>query len=418
MELDLFTSLYTPIDKESFPTIEDLINRAIKKFASLFPGSHGSILLEGEKGKFYFRVSSHDSLMRRIISGELDKQFYTQGQGKTGKIIEAKESMLFIGTKSKPLESDKPKNSCEIEEPATSFIGAPIFDVSLNKVVGVIRSAKHSKNPENDFQEIDKVLLESFARQLSFLITFCNNLKKKDILGIMHGFIDVKDVDEVIEEFSIPKTPSNELTIMFVDIIGFTDFCNSTLGSDPRKIIAFLNTFFETMGDIVLRYGGIINSIKGDEFLALFNAFKPCDDHRLKAIECAFEIVNEFFKSFKSKLIKKLDDQFGILYSEKIFDTIGLKIGLHTTQNVVMGAMGPKDSQTITITGQDVNLASRLITEIAELYPKNKKLILSFSSTYSHTAIIERFKAELDYHPIRGTNSAVKHKIFRITERI
>ncbi len=225
LELDLFTSLYTPVvDKNSFPSSDDLMNAASQKFTSLFPGSHASILLEDGNGRFYFKVSSNHSVMKKIKAGTLDKQYYTAGEGKTGSIIREKEAKLFSGSLSSPLMSEKPKSSCESDKPATSFIGAPIIDVSSSKVIGVIRSAKHSKNPENDFDEQNKILLDSFAQQLSFLITFCNSIKKKDILGIMHGFIDSKDIDSVIEKFSTPKTPSGELTIMFVDITGFTNF--------------------------------------------------------------------------------------------------------------------------------------------------------------------------------------------------
>lgn len=280
---------------------------------------------------------------------------------------------MFVSIKENLLKSEKPKNACEIDKPATSFIGAPIVEVSSNKLIGVIRSAKHSENPENDFDESDRILLDLFAKQLSFFISFYNNIKRKNILGIMHGFIDSKDIDSVIENFSIPKKSPEEISIMFVDITSFTDFCNSKLQSDPQKIIAFLNIFFEDMGRFVLEYGGVINAIKGDEFLSIFNGFKECENHRYQAIACACKIVDEFFISFQKKFIKVFDDQFGVRYKEKIFDKIGVKVGIHTTKNVVMGAMGPKDSQTITITGQDVNLASRLITEVADNFQNEKK---------------------------------------------
>lgn len=416
MELDLFTSLCDyDLTQKHFPSIEDLMNKAIKKFTSLFAGSHGSILLDDGKGRFFLKVSSRDVLMERIINKELDKVFYRAGDGKTGDIIKQKKALLFVSIKENLLKSEKPKNACEIDKPATSFIGAPIVEVSSNKLIGVIRSAKHSENPENDFDESDRILLDLFAKQLSFFISFYNNIKRKNILGIMHGFIDSKDIDSVIENFSIPKKSPEEISIMFVDITSFTDFCNSKLQSDPQKIIAFLNIFFEDMGRFVLEYGGVINAIKGDEFLSIFNGFKECENHRYQAIACACKIVDEFFISFQEKFIKVFDDQFGVRYKEKIFDKIGVKVGIHTTKNVVMGAMGPKDSQTITITGQDVNLASRLITEVADNFQNEKKIILCFASTFNHTNVKNSFESEPMYFEIRGTGELEEHKIFKIT---
>jgi class 3 adenylate cyclase len=424
MELDLFISLFEHEGKEKgFPTEDMIMNKAVKKFTSLFPGSHCTILLNDGTGKFYFKVSSAEHLMKKIESKDLKNEFYLADNSKTGTIIKSGKSFLKVGSVAEPLSSGKTKETCEIVVPATSFIGAPIFDISSKKMIGVIRSAKHSVDTENDFDDNDRFLLDLFAREIGFFLSFLRNREKRDALGIMFGFIPNDQVDSVIKEFEIPKTPSEELTIMFVDIKGFANFCNGILHSDSQKIITFLNIYFDEMGKYVEKHGGVINSIKGDEFLAVFNGFIGCKNHNLQAVECAFEICLEFYKSFQQEFINKFTEKFGIKFNSNIFEKskfpIGIKIGIKTTSNVIIGAIGPKGSRTITITGQDINLASRLITELADCdeFKNDNRLILCFDSTIAENeAKKHEIIVNVYFKDIRGGGELVEYRIYKLSK--
>jgi hypothetical protein len=426
MELDLFVSLFEHDgSKKIFPTENMIMRKAVEKFTSIFPGSHCTILLNNGTGKFYFKVSSAEHLMKKIDSNELKHYCYEADDSKTGTIIKTKTSILKIGSLSNPLTSAKSKETCEIVEPATSFIGAPIFDVSSTKLIGIIRSAKHSEDTDKDFDDSDRILLELFAKEIGFFISFLRNLQKRDALGIMVGFIPDEQIDTVIKDFEIPNTPSEDLTIMFVDIKGFASFCGSVLHNDSKNIITFLNIYFDEMGKYVKKYGGVINSVKGDEFLAVFNGFVSCKNHKSNSIDCAFEICDEFFGSFKERFITKFTEKFGMKFNDNIFKKshIGVKIGIKTSSNVIIGSIGPKGSRTISITGQDINLASRLITEVAdyEAFKDDIRLILCFGSKQDNLFINQFDNNEIIvkefFENIRGGGELVQYRIYKLSKK-
>ena len=57
-----------------------------------------------------------------------------------------------------------------------------------------------------------------------------------------------------------------KVTMMMSDIRGFTPLCEHL---DPEKVLDMLNTYFEVMTEIILKYGGTINEIIGDSILVI-----------------------------------------------------------------------------------------------------------------------------------------------------
>jgi len=84
----------------------------------------------------------------------------------------------------------------------------------------------------------------------------------------------VHDFEALIEKFSTPALKS--ITMMYVDLKGFTAFCGSVLGNKADQIINTLNCFFSSAVPCVLEYGGTIDKFQGDGFIALFNAYQDC----------------------------------------------------------------------------------------------------------------------------------------------
>ena len=61
--------------------------------------------------------------------------------------------------------------------------------------------------------------------------------------------------------------------VMFLDIRNFSSYA---AGAKPEAVMAYLNTLFDFMIDVVNEYHGIINKFLGDGFMAVFGA--PIDD--------------------------------------------------------------------------------------------------------------------------------------------
>jgi adenylate cyclase len=128
--------------------------------------------------------------------------------------------------------------------------------------------------------------------------------------------------------------------VMFLDI---RDFSSYAAGQRPEAVMAYLNTLFEFMIDVVNEHHGLVNKFLGDGFMAVFGA--PIDDSE----RCAHAVGASL------EIIRRLDR---LNAAGKIHPT-RVGIGLHMGE-AVTGNVGSSDRKEYTIIGDVVNVASRL----------------------------------------------------------
>jgi adenylate cyclase len=128
--------------------------------------------------------------------------------------------------------------------------------------------------------------------------------------------------------------------VMFLDIRNFSSYA---AGERPEAVMAYLNTLFDFMIDVVNEHHGIVNKFLGDGFMAVFGA--PIED----AERCAHAVGASL------EILERLDR---LNAAGKIHPT-RVGIGLHMGE-AVTGNVGSNDRKEYTIIGDVVNLASRL----------------------------------------------------------
>ena len=128
--------------------------------------------------------------------------------------------------------------------------------------------------------------------------------------------------------------------VMFLDIRNFSGYA---AGERPEAVMAYLNTLFGFMIDVVNEHQGIVNKFLGDGFMAVFGA--PVDDaERCRhAVDAALEILRR---------LERLNA------AGKIHPT-RVGIGLHMGE-AVTGNVGSAERKEYTIIGDVVNIAARL----------------------------------------------------------
>jgi adenylate cyclase len=159
--------------------------------------------------------------------------------------------------------------------------------------------------------------------------------------------IDSEDLETFNDEIagnliSAPVGQEKKIAILFADIRGFTAFAESLL---PYDVIYILNRYFQKMGYVINRNGGMINNYMGDGFMALFgleNSEKAAE----QAVRAGVEMLEE---------LDKLNPYFETLYSHRLRIGIGIHCGL-----AVVGNLGAQKNQTVTAIGDAVNFASRI----------------------------------------------------------
>jgi GAF domain-containing protein len=168
------------------PPMDSLLEAAVAAFPVLFAGSHASILLREEDGKYHIHATSADHLKQRILDRTLIP--YKAGEGKTGEVIATGRTVLYVDDKG--LTSAKSMHQCESVKPATSFIAAPLLDAEGN-VRGVIRSSRSAPAPAFTHAELD--LLEQFATLVAEKINIC------------------KDYEDTVQEFHVVLAQAKEI---------------------------------------------------------------------------------------------------------------------------------------------------------------------------------------------------------------
>ncbi len=133
------------------------------------------------------------------------------------------------------------------------------------------------------------------------------------------------------------------ITALFTDI---EDFTALTERAGPEILVSLLDSYFEGVVPIVLRYGGTVDKIVGDAVHAFFNAPIDIGDHAGKALACAEEIL-AWTERFRQ----------GRLPSEQRFGRT--RIGMESGEAIV-GDVGFGAKLDYTAHGYAVNAAARL----------------------------------------------------------
>lgn len=175
-----------------------------------------------------------------------------------------------------------------------------------------------------------------------FLKSYQNMSEKNKVISLFGQHVSPAVMEKLLQQKGETYGEIRSVSVMFLDIRNFTTFSESR---SPQEVLAYLNSLFEFMIEIVNRNHGIINKFLGDGFMAVFGA--PLSDgyDSQNAVRAAREIIQKVQEEV----------ELGRILPTKV------GIGLHTG-NAVTGNVGSSQRKEYTIIGDVVNLASRIET--------------------------------------------------------
>jgi len=164
---------------------------------------------------------------------------------------------------------------------------------------------------------------------------------RKKLLGAIARLSHADDdVAEVPATAPTLEGERRQVTVLFADLVGYTKM-SSELGAEETH--ALLNQYFKAVDGIVEGYGGTIDKHIGDAVMAVFGAPIAHDNDPLRGIRAAFDI---------QQAMTELSGEVG--------RALQAHIGIASGQVVASGT-GSDAHREYTVTGDSVNLASRLV---------------------------------------------------------
>ncbi|WP_193181074.1 adenylate/guanylate cyclase domain-containing protein [Nisaea sediminum] len=185
-----------------------------------------------------------------------------------------------------------------------------------------------------------------------------------------------------------------ELTILFIDIEGFTGIAE---GMAPDRLVLELRDFFDLMAEALHRSGGTIDKFMGDGLLAFYNAPRDLPDHAAAACAGALDAL---------EALRQREGNTGVA---EFRIRIGLGFG-----DVVVGNIGSSERFGYSIIGDAANVASRL-ESLNKMYgtriigPKALKTAAGDGFEWRHLdrVAVAGHKTPTDIYELLGRSGAV-----------
>ena len=133
-----------------------------------------------------------------------------------------------------------------------------------------------------------------------------------------------------------------DITLMFVDIRGFTAMSESMAASDVTEVVQM---YLDHLSGMIFTWDGTVDKYIGDEIMAFWNAPRLQGNHALLALRCAYDCINRGPELQQKLLAKGLPP-------------IRWGIGINSGPAVV-GNMGSRSRLQYTALGDTVNTAAR-----------------------------------------------------------
>ncbi len=175
---------------------------------------------------------------------------------------------------------------------------------------------------------------------------FVEGRARRAVAGLFGEYVSPDLVNRMMRDpgrFASPASENRELTILFVDIRGFTRIAETM---QPEALREYINTFLTAISEVVHRYGGTVDKYIGDAVMSFWGA--PIEDpqHADNAVSAALAMLDE---------VRRLNRDF----EARALPLIRIGVGVNTGV-VRVGDMGSKLRRAYTVIGDAVNLASRL----------------------------------------------------------
>jgi adenylate cyclase len=243
---------------------------------------------------------------------------------------ERHKSIPVILLTAKATQEDKVRG---LDAGADDYVIKPFDSFEL---LARVRAMMRIKQMHDALEEWNRTLAEKVNQQVEELQRM-NRLKR---------YLSPQIAETVLgEDESLFKSHRREITVVFLDLRGFTAFSDS---AEPEEVMEVLRGYHAEMGKLIFEFEGTLERFAGDGIMIFFNDPVPCAAHTKRAVEMALAMHARVQELRKNWYRKGYDLDLGI----------GLASGYATLGNI--GFEGRMDYGAV---GNVTNLAARLCSE-------------------------------------------------------
>ncbi len=174
---------------------------------------------------------------------------------------------------------------------------------------------------------------------------FVESRSKRQFAELFGQYVPPELVDEMAKDpqrYSM-EGKSEELTVLFSDIVGFTSISESLA---PKELSQFINDYLTAMSLVIRNNRGTLDKYIGDAIMAFWGAPVADPEHARHGVITAMAMQTEL-------------DELRAQMLARGWPEIHIGVGVNTG-NMRVGDMGSKLRKAYTVMGDAVNLSSRL----------------------------------------------------------
>ena len=307
------------VDDEPFNL--DLLEQELMEHDYLIERANDGVEALEKTESFQPDVILLDYMMPKMNGLEVVKQIRTQDKHK---------GIPVILLTAKATQEDKITG---LDAGADDYVTKPFDSFEL---LARVRAMIRIKEMHDTLEEWNRTLADKVQQQVGELQRL-NRLKR---------YLSPQVAETLLRgEEDMFKSHRREITVVFLDLRGFTAFSDST---EPEEVMEVLRVYHAEMGKLIFASEGTLERFAGDGVMVFFNDPIPCPNHSEKALRMAMAMQAKV-RDLRTQWLKR----------GYVLDLgIGLAAGYATMGNI--GFEGRLDYGAV---GNVTNLAARLCAE-------------------------------------------------------
>ena len=307
------------VDDEPFNL--DLLEQELMEYDYVIERANDGIEALEKTASFKPDVSLLDFMMPRMNGLEVVKRLRQDQEHR---------SIPVILLTAKATQEDKVAG---LDAGADDYVTKPFDAIEL---LARVRAMMRLKEMHDTLEEWNRTLSETVKKQVADL----------ERMARLKRYLSPQIAETILgDDNDLFKTHRREITIVFLDLRGFTAFSDN---AEPEEVMEFLRHYHSEMGKLIFKYEGTLERFMGDGIVIIFNDPLSCEEHAHKAAHMALEMRHRVKELRVTWLKMGYDLDLGV----------GLATGYATLGTV--GFEGRMDYSTV---GNLPNLAARMCAE-------------------------------------------------------